>query len=176
MSQWKLEKKINFNETIQKLKPQIENHSYFESNGQHFSPTTILRSYFDLVANIGRSMPFLVEPTVHSAPGMPLMLNNLDACNFDETRQLHLFATCMLQDDSLLQQIADAFTNEIQDSLQNPSNETKWTDLDHFTVQIGFLFQDHLLYVPEGPCRTECCGNATMTHLQIILGSRKPSS
>ena len=73
--------------------------------------------------------------------------------------QLHLFATCILQDDSLLQQITeasktDAFTNEIRDSLQNPSKVTKRKDLDTFTIQEGLLFRDHLLYVLEGPCRT----------------------
>ena len=73
--------------------------------------------------------------------------------------QLHLSATCMLQDGSLLQQITDAsttdaFANNIRNSLQNPSKTPRRTDLDHFTIQDGLLFRDHLLYVPEGPCRT----------------------
>ena len=77
--------------------------------------------------------------------------------------QLHLFATCMLQDYSLLQQITDAsttnaFANEIRDSLQKPSKGMKRKDLDHFTIQDAFLYRDNLLYVPEGPCRTQVLG------------------
>ena len=90
--------------------------------------------------------------------------------------QLHLFATCMLQDDSLLQQITeasktDAFANEIRDSLQNPSKATKRKDLDTFTIQEGLLFRDHLLYVPEGPCRTrvlrECHDDPLAGHFGV---------
>ena len=59
--------------------------------------------------------------------------------------QLHIFATWMLQDDSLLQQIIDVFANEVRGSLQNHSQGIKRKDLDHFTIQDGLLFRDHHL-------------------------------
>jgi hypothetical protein len=40
----------------------------------------ILRSYFALVHNMGRLMPFLEEQNLKSGPGMLLMLNSLDVC------------------------------------------------------------------------------------------------
>ena len=115
-----------------------------------------------MVANMGRLMPFLVELTLHSTLGKP--------------DQLHLFATCMLQDDSLLQQITDAsttdaFANEVRGSLQNPSPGIKRKDLDHFTIQDGLLFRDHLLYVLEGQCRTrvlwECHDDPLADHFEV---------
>ena len=90
--------------------------------------------------------------------------------------QLHLSATCMLQDGSLLQQITDAsttdaFANNIRNSLQNPSKTPRRTDLDHFTIQYGLLFRDHLLYVPEGSCRTrvlrECHDDPLVGHFGV---------
>ena len=90
--------------------------------------------------------------------------------------QLHLFSTCMLQDDSFLKEIieatmTDGFANEIQESLQNPSIGHKRKDLDHFTIQDGLVFREHLLYVPEGPCRTrvlkECHDDPLAGHFGV---------
>jgi hypothetical protein len=47
---------------------------------RHFSPTMILRSYFALLHNMGRPMPFLEDQNLKSALGMALMLNSLDVC------------------------------------------------------------------------------------------------
>ena len=90
--------------------------------------------------------------------------------------QLHLFGTCMLQDDSLLKDIieattTDGFAKEIQESLQTPSMGNKRKDLDHFTIQDGLVFRDHLLYVPEGPCRSrvlrECHDDPLAGHFGV---------
>ena len=73
--------------------------------------------------------------------------------------QLHMFATYMLHDDSLLNEIAqattsDPFATDIMARLNNPSQEMQSSDLSHFTTQDGLLYHNHLLYVPAGTCRT----------------------
>ena len=82
----------------------------------------------------------------------------------------------MFQDDSLLQHITDAsttdvFANEVRDSLQNPSKGTESKGLEHFTIQDGLLFRDHLLYVPESLCHTwvlrECHDDQLVGHFGV---------
>ena len=74
--------------------------------------------------------------------------------------QLQLFSTLMLHDDNLLQAIAkatktDPFATAIIKSMHGSSTATQRSDLHQFTVQDGLLYRDHLLYVPEGSCRTQ---------------------
>ena len=72
--------------------------------------------------------------------------------------RLHMFATYMLHDDSLLNEIAqattsDPFATDIMARLNTPSPERQSSDLNHFTTHDGLLYRNHLLYVPDGPCR-----------------------
>jgi hypothetical protein len=72
--------------------------------------------------------------------------------------RLHMFATYMLHDDSLLNEISqattsDPFATDIMARLNNPSPERQSSDLNHFTTHDGLLYRNHLLYVPDGPCR-----------------------
>ena len=65
----------------------------------------------------------------------------------------------MLHDDSLLNEIAkatisDPFANEIMARLNTPSPDAKSSDLNQFTTRDGLLYRNHLLYVPDGSCRT----------------------
>ena len=97
-----------------------------------------------------------------------------------KTDQLHIFATCILQDDSLLKQITDAsmtdaFANEVRGSLQNPSHGIRRTLTTSpykmvCSSEIIFFMSQRARVIPG------CCGNATMTRLPIILRSQKPSS
>ena len=90
--------------------------------------------------------------------------------------QFYNFATCLLRDDSLLKQIAEAtttdkFATEVKASITNPSHEPKRPDLARFTIQDNLLFRDNLLYVPEGPCRTrvlhECHDDPLVGHFGV---------
>ena len=90
--------------------------------------------------------------------------------------QLHLFATCMLQDDSFLREIAEAtitdgFANAIKSDLNNPPRRPNRSDLNQFSVRDGLLFRNHLLYVPEGQCRTrvvrECHDDPLAGHFGV---------
>ena len=70
-----------------------------------------------------------------------------------------MFATYMLHDDSLLNEITQATTSDplatdIMARLNNPSQEMQTLDLSHFTNQDGLLYRNRLLYVPAGTCRT----------------------
>ena len=90
--------------------------------------------------------------------------------------QLQNFATYLLRDDSLLKEIAaataeDAFAQDIKASLDHPSPTLSRSDLNHFSVHDGLLFRDHLLYVPEGSCRTrvlqECHDDPLAGHFGV---------
>ena len=77
--------------------------------------------------------------------------------------QLQMFAIPMLYDDSLLNEIAkatisDLFANEIMACLNAPSPEVKSSNLNQFTTPNGLLYHNHLLYVPDGSCRTRVRG------------------
>jgi hypothetical protein len=52
----------------------------------------------------------------------------------------------------------------------------KRKDLDLFTIQDGFVFRDHLLYVPEGPCCTRVLRECHDDPLVVLLASQKPSN
>jgi hypothetical protein len=74
--------------------------------------------------------------------------------------QLQLFATFMLHDDSLLQEIAkatktDTVATKIFKSIHDSSTAMKRSDLHHFTAHDGLLYHNNLLYVPEGSCGTQ---------------------
>mgnify|MGYP000532974220 FL=1 len=78
--------------------------------------------------------------------------------------QLQMFATCMLHDDSLLNEIAtatvsDPFAKEIMGRINDPSPDMKSSYLNQFTTRDGLLYRNHLLYVPEGSCRTRVLQN-----------------
>ena len=78
--------------------------------------------------------------------------------------QLQMFATCMLQDDSLLNEIAtattsDPFAKEIMARINDPSPGMKSSYLNQFTTRDGLLYRNHLLYVPEGSCQTRVLQN-----------------
>ena len=71
--------------------------------------------------------------------------------------QLQMFTTCMLLDDSLLSKIAkemaiNAFPNEIIASINQPSKKKQRSNIIQFSVRGGLLYQNNLLYVPEGAC------------------------
>ena len=90
--------------------------------------------------------------------------------------QFYNFATCLLRDDSLLKQIAEAtttnkFAREVKESITNTSHEPKRPNLARFTIQDNLLFRDNLLYVPEGSCRMrvlhECHDDPLVGHFGV---------
>ena len=60
----------------------------------------------------------------------------------------------MLEDDSLLNEIAtattsDPFAKEIMARINDPSSGMKSSYLNQFTTRDGLLYRNHHLYVPE---------------------------
>ena len=88
-----------------------------------------------------------------------------------------MLATYMLHDDSFLNEIAqattlDPFDTDIMVRLDNPSQEMQSSALSHFTTQAGLLYQNHLLYVPVGACRTRvpqtCHDDPLVSHFGVV--------
>ena len=91
--------------------------------------------------------------------------------------QLQMFTTCMLLDDSLLSKIANemainAFLNEIIASINQPSKKKQRSDITQFSVRDGPLYQNNLLSILGGACRTQVLQNRH-ENPEVILGSQR---
>ena len=64
--------------------------------------------------------------------------------------QLQMFATATT---------SDPFAKEIMARINDPSPGMKSSYLNQFTTRDGLLYRNHLLYVPEGSCRTRVLQN-----------------
>ena len=72
--------------------------------------------------------------------------------------QVQIFATYVLQDETLLADITkatttDPFAREIKACFEDPTYRSQRDDLEKISFRDHVLLRNNLVYVPEGPCR-----------------------